>query len=545
MAEYKPKRFRLSFVNAAEDVPRLIRAWGRACFGEFALVLRPSEQRGVLVRVTKEGAFLWTGAEGDAPVLPATGIAPGDAVARVKTEQKAVPKPGPITLRGQWSGYLHCDDGTPRVEVTRKLAAYGLLRISSSPTGWNWTVERTEKWFSTAGSDTGTAMSLSSAIGAGLARAMRLLGEACSTRDSHRRAALDAPYAADHPVRPAKEGRDPTERLQLREPRKSQAGAPSRMDAPVSLPDAPSTPSGVQRMADEIAREADALAALRDVSWVWHDSTARDDAIHWFRQSGFDELADALAAYDGDPDHPPERLVEQLYAGIAQADQDESAKQKASAVLASVEAAFHSAPYVLERARRLIRHAARLTETELCRGTERKEAANAIQRAIHAYDEARSAVSAGTTAEARTRMRSMVEWAALAAAKAARGCASGQTTLPTKPVQSKPVVPAVEAPPPSKRRRGRPTAPLVPKPEGETSPPRAPRAEKTPAEPPQRSKRPAPSPPPTPGAIQRSPRRKPTARNRSSSEVDAEKDKRLLDAFRDAISAAMTEVGPT
>jgi len=34
----KPKRFRLSLVNAAEDVPRLIRAYGRACMGEFALV---------------------------------------------------------------------------------------------------------------------------------------------------------------------------------------------------------------------------------------------------------------------------------------------------------------------------------------------------------------------------------------------------------------------------------------------------------------------------------------------------------------------------
>src|SRR6476646_1549617 len=104
MAEHKPKRFRLSFVNAAEDVPRLIRAYGRACFGEFALVLRPADQRGVLVRVTKEGDWMWKGGDGDAPVLPATAIDGKEAVALVKTEQKAVAKPGPITLRGQWSG---------------------------------------------------------------------------------------------------------------------------------------------------------------------------------------------------------------------------------------------------------------------------------------------------------------------------------------------------------------------------------------------------------------------------------------------------------
>ena len=33
MPETAPKKFRLSFVNAAEDVPRLVRAYGRACDG--------------------------------------------------------------------------------------------------------------------------------------------------------------------------------------------------------------------------------------------------------------------------------------------------------------------------------------------------------------------------------------------------------------------------------------------------------------------------------------------------------------------------------
>ncbi len=63
----KPKRFRLNMVNAAEDVPRLVRAYGRACMGEFALVLRPREQRGVLVLMTKkDGARVWR--SGDPPV---------------------------------------------------------------------------------------------------------------------------------------------------------------------------------------------------------------------------------------------------------------------------------------------------------------------------------------------------------------------------------------------------------------------------------------------------------------------------------------------
>jgi hypothetical protein len=221
------KKFRLSFVNAAEDVPRLIRAYGRACDGEFALVLRPPEERCVLVLVTKkDGSRFWRSTEGaDGPAVPAASIAAKDAVVLVKTEQKAVPKPGPITLRGQWSGWMHCDAGVPRVELVRKLAAYGVLRIVSSSTGWTWTVERTEKWFSRPGSDEGTAPTLVKAIEAGLARAMGLLGEACSVRDSRRRAALDSTYATEHPVKPAHEGRDPTERMKVRE---KAAAAPTK-----------------------------------------------------------------------------------------------------------------------------------------------------------------------------------------------------------------------------------------------------------------------------------------------------------------------------
>ena len=65
------QRFRLALVNAAEDVPRVIRAYGRACGGEFALVLRPTESRGVLVHLGKDGAHAWRSADGrDAASLP-------------------------------------------------------------------------------------------------------------------------------------------------------------------------------------------------------------------------------------------------------------------------------------------------------------------------------------------------------------------------------------------------------------------------------------------------------------------------------------------
>lgn len=246
MSDAPSKRFRLSIVNAAEDVPRLIRAYGKACDGEFGLVLRPPEHRGVLVLIRKDGAALWQGDGGDAPEVPSEPISAKDAVARVRAEQKAVAKTGPITLRGQWSGWLVCDGGKPRVELSRKLATYGVLTLTSGEGGWTWTIARAEKWFTRPGADTGAATTLVGAIEAGLARAMGLLGEACSVRDSRRRAAMDADYATVHPVKPAKEGKDPTERI--REPKAGRVpkGSATKEPAATSAAEAPKAPESAK-----------------------------------------------------------------------------------------------------------------------------------------------------------------------------------------------------------------------------------------------------------------------------------------------------------
>jgi hypothetical protein len=502
MTENAPKKFRLSFVNAAEDVPRLVRAYGRACQGEFALVMRPPEQRGVLVLVRKDGATFWRSGEapatdtrrrvpaevvrahdgslrlspltvgsggatwlpyepaglrvgqrvtmafdpddqfahvvtdtprahGDAPGVPSSAVNAKDAVALIRTEQKAVPKPGPITLKGQWSGYLHCDGGTPRVELVRKLAAYGVLTITSSPEGWTWSVARTEKWFSKPGTDTGTDATLLKAIEGGLARAMGLLGEACSVRDSRRRAALDTSFAVEHPIKPAAEGKDPTERLRPKEPRKTKARTPPPVDAPVSLPDAPVTAPALQRMADEVTAEADALESVRDLPWVWQESSAKEDAVAWFTQVGLDDLALEVASYDGGPDRPLDAFVARLRELVDDLDVDEPTRQDARAQVERLYESWKTAPAVLERARRLIRYAARMTESELCRGPERKEAGDAVERAVRAYGEARDAIGRGEAFDGVRKLRSIAQWVALAAAKAAKACAAGQMSLPS------------------------------------------------------------------------------------------------------------------
>jgi hypothetical protein len=197
--------------------------------------------------------------------MPSSAVTAAEAVAMVKTEQRAVPKPGPITLRSQWSGTLTCDGGAPRVELVRKLTAYGVLRIVSGPTRWTWTVECTEKWFSRPGADTGSAATLIKAIEGGLARAMGLLGEACSVRDSRRRAALDTSYAVEHPIQPAKEGKDPTERFNPKEPKrpKARTGSPWRHYEGGEAPEA-----------DPIDRPSRAVLAKVKAGRLTHDTGA-------------------------------------------------------------------------------------------------------------------------------------------------------------------------------------------------------------------------------------------------------------------------------
>ncbi len=186
----KTKRFRLKFENATEDVPRIIRAYGKACAGEFALVLRPAEKRGLLVLTTREQTRVWASEGVDAPSAPTKVVSAKEGLTLVKKAQ--VPgKETPVTLRGQWSGWLVCDGGVPRVELQRKLASYGWLRVTSGDGKWIWKVERLEKWFSKPGKDEGAAKTLVEAVQAGLGRMMGLLGEVCAVKDSTRRPVVE------------------------------------------------------------------------------------------------------------------------------------------------------------------------------------------------------------------------------------------------------------------------------------------------------------------------------------------------------------------
>jgi len=229
---HKPKTFRLSFVGAGETLPRLVTAYGRACEGEFALVMRPTEQNALLVLITKkqrgetQKAFLWGANKSDWPRKPTNEVLPDEAVQAIKDMKSKPPKTGDITLRGQWTGTLICDGGEPVVTLRRKVATYGWLTVTSTPKGWGPAFERLSKWFSDPATDTGTAKAtLSAAITAGMQVALKLVCGACSTKDTTRRQALDGEYATKRPIRVPKEGQDRTERLK---PPKIPVKKPSR-----------------------------------------------------------------------------------------------------------------------------------------------------------------------------------------------------------------------------------------------------------------------------------------------------------------------------
>ena len=250
------KRFRLSIVGADEDMPRLARAYGRACQGEFGLVLRPPEHSGVLVLVTKkDGAFRWeSGDKDDSPHTPSLTATAAAAVALVKDAQKSPPNVGPVTLRGRWTGYLYCEGGLPRVELKRRLATYGTLWVfSNGADGWAWTFERDSKWFGSSGDTYGQGLpTLQGAVHIAVLGAMTLVKDACSFRDTHRRAAHDDDYATKHPIKKREPKRNPTDRLKEPAPkktptRKGRADQPAVPAKPASTRRRPAAPAPAPR----------------------------------------------------------------------------------------------------------------------------------------------------------------------------------------------------------------------------------------------------------------------------------------------------------
>ena len=222
----KRTQFRLSIVGNTEDVPRLIRGYGKLVSGEVAVVLRPAERKALLVRLaTADEGLVWE-SDGTADYLhvPERVVSAKEAVQLAKAAQKPMPPKGSVTLRGTWTGLYVCDDNRPRIQLKRKLATYGTLFLTSSPEGgWEWEFQRSGKWFANEGVVSGYGGdTLVEALQRAVLGAMEPVKEACSFRDTHRRREHDPEWAAAHPLK-AKEKKapkDPIERLKEPKPKK-------------------------------------------------------------------------------------------------------------------------------------------------------------------------------------------------------------------------------------------------------------------------------------------------------------------------------------
>jgi len=225
----KRTQFRLSIVGNTEDVPRLIRGYGKLVSGEVAVVMRPAERKALLVRMATDAeALVWeAGDDGDYLHVPERVVTAKEAVKLAKAAQKPMPAKGSVTLRGTWTGLYVCDDGRPRIQLKRKLATYGTLFLTSSPEGgWEWEFQRSGKWFANEGVVSGYGGdSLVEALQRAVLGAMEPVKEACSFRDTHRRREHDPEWAEKHPLKPRekKTPKDPIERLKEPKPQKKRA----------------------------------------------------------------------------------------------------------------------------------------------------------------------------------------------------------------------------------------------------------------------------------------------------------------------------------
>ncbi|MEO0602008.1 MAG: hypothetical protein AAF211_11275 [Myxococcota bacterium] len=165
-----------------------------------------------------QAGVLVGGFDGDVPQPPVSEELATKAVAMVRAEQLRPGPVGPRTLRGRWSGTCRFEEDGPRLTLTRTLASYGVLTVTSDPSrGWAWSFEREGSWFAPENATSGHGFErIADVVEAGVIGAMALVQQACAVRDTRRRAAFDPQWASLHPPRAPEPMKDPTAELAAR-----------------------------------------------------------------------------------------------------------------------------------------------------------------------------------------------------------------------------------------------------------------------------------------------------------------------------------------
>ncbi len=462
----------LKIVGAGEDYPRLLTAYRSIKGTQVALVLRPTEGRVVLAITGKDGSgHLLHATALDTPTWPTGPSTATECLAILKEAQKSPPKAGPIVMRGQWRGKLHVDIEAKRVrvELVRKIASYGTLTVIGQSGRWTWRFERAGKWFSTARATQQPANAnhtrLSDTIRQAYSDALDLVGQACGTRDTRRRQALDADYATRYPIRPPRDAEVSLDRFKLPKPKKGRAPRKKAGSCDTCATDskplgAGGPPIPVAHTAPALEKQADALKAdAEGLATTEPPKTAMsvDAVLDHFNNRigrGYHGVFQQIHAYAKGTLAPLDRTVplDEFIAQLREAAKEARAEREASwrrsgddaavyaaedeEAITALDLALRSAPVQLARARQLIRFAQAAADSPKCSGPEEMEARKAILSAEASYETARKALVKGGEKAALKAIRQSAAWLALSASKIASSCKVGQKSLlghtPTK-----------------------------------------------------------------------------------------------------------------
>lgn len=503
----------LTIVGKEEDVPRVVSGYaaastklGKQLGMEVAVMIRPLTGECILVMVApKKAAQVWRSGTTDVLKVPSETMANQAAEQHVRTmNRKDKGDPGPSRLRGEWKAFLEFNGEQPVVTLSRAVAAYGTLIVRSDADGWKLVFDRKEQWFAKADKRESerSYSHLADAISAGMKLMMGSVGEACTFRDTHRRATADPVYAEKHPPKAPVEPTNPVDAWKVR--------------------------PGLHEIKE-----------VPGIGWVVTDTAGTEKARFGSREKGkASKYASALNRGETPPEdaapstasspQPPSENRSAPRRGKANktvevppalseipAPQPPSCPTSTANIARATQAEAHAignladslwgeteGPELLRRAAKLIRHGQSLARSPLCTGANQQAAMQHIDKAAHAYNEARESIVRGDSPDVVATLRRVAEQVSLAAARAAKGC-------------SQP-----DAPPPKTR-----TKPAEPRP---SSPPARP-APKTIARKPADEEVYMEVPP------------KPANRSAPAEEIDPAKDAALMSAFEQAVRAAMSQ----
>lgn len=215
---------KLTFLGATENVPREIRGAGKACGGDFAIILTPLRGQGRVLHTVKKTthAGVWTAgpASSDHPVRPSVLVDAAAARAWYAAGRDASPA-GAATLKGSWTGTVVCTDdaAAPHFRFERKIGYVTVVieSVSVRAGEWAWIVhaERKKQWF---GVDSVSAKVQRRTLREAMITAADLSAdsarEVCGAGATTRRSAVDTDYAAKHPAAaPKAPSADPIEAM--------------------------------------------------------------------------------------------------------------------------------------------------------------------------------------------------------------------------------------------------------------------------------------------------------------------------------------------